>query len=86
MTIIVSAVSCLLFFKHDLIGVFTNIDSVKEKCFEVIIFAACGTFPDLWQGYLQGTIKALGIQGNVIRLNFIAYWVINLPLCYFLVF
>jgi multidrug resistance protein, MATE family len=31
-------------------------------------------------------VKALGIQGNVIKLNFIAYWIINLPLCYLLAF
>jgi Na+-driven multidrug efflux pump len=35
---------------------------------------------------LQGTIKALGIQGKVITLNFIAYWLINMPMSYLLVF
>lgn len=84
--IILMAVTCLMTFKNHLIGLFTNIESVKEKCQEVLIFAACGTIPDLWQGYLQGTIKALGIQRKMMKLNFIAYWMINLPLCYFLVF
>ena len=59
--IIIVAVTLLLSFKHNLIGIFTNIASVKDKCYEVLIYAAVGTLPDLWQGYLQGTIKALGI-------------------------
>lgn len=59
--IIVSAVTCLLTYRDSVIGLFTNIEGVKSKCFEVLIYAAIGTFPDLWQGFLQGTVKALGI-------------------------
>lgn len=61
MSIIVIAVGILLTYKESLLQVFTNIESVKAKCDEVLIYAAIGTFPDLWQGFLQGTVKALGI-------------------------
>jgi MATE family multidrug resistance protein len=40
----------------------------------------------LWQGYLQGVVKALGLQGRVVYINFIAYWIINLPLTLILTF
>ena len=52
----------------------------------MITIAAAGTFPDMWQGYLQGPIKALALQGKVIQYNFVAYWIINFPLAYFFVF
>ena len=68
------------------IGIFTDIESVKQQAYAVIGIAAAGTFPDMWQGYLQGPIKALALQGKVIQYNFIAYWMINFPLGYLFAF
>ena len=59
--LITASVLSLLIYKKQIIGIFTNIESVKEQCYAVIGIAAMGTFPDMWQGYLQGPVKALGI-------------------------
>ena len=59
--IIALAISAFFTYKEYVLDVFTNIKSVKVKCNEVFLYAAIGMFPDLWQGFLQGTIKALGI-------------------------
>jgi Na+-driven multidrug efflux pump len=52
LTLIVVVVTIQRTQKTNIIGLFTNIDSVKDKCFEVILYQAIGTFPDLWQAYL----------------------------------
>ena len=49
------------------------------------IFIA-GVFPDLWQGYIQGVIKALAIQDDVITINLIGYWLLQLPFSFLFVF
>jgi MATE family multidrug resistance protein len=49
-------------------------------CITAHLLVAVGMFPDMWQGYVQGVVKALGIQKRIIWLNIIAYYVINLPL------
>ena len=46
--IIAIAVTCMMTFKHNIIGLFTNIESVKFQCEACIFLAALGTFPDLW--------------------------------------
>lgn len=65
---------------------FTEDEKTLEICNEVYILVCLGMFPDMWQGYMQGVIKALGIQHKVMWLNLIAYWVINLPLSLLLTF
>ena len=42
--------------------------------------------PDMAQGTLVGVIKALGIQDKVVNLTLMVYWLMQLPLCYILVF
>ena len=54
-------VGCLICRKEMVIGIFTDIESVKQQAYAVIGIAAAGTFPDMWQGYLQGPIKALAL-------------------------
>lgn len=85
--LIVSAVTiAFLLHQEYWVGLFTNIVEVKQCCTAVVGLAAGGIFPDLWQGYLQGVIKALGIQGSVLYINLIAYWLLNIPLCYYFTF
>ena len=65
---------------------FTEDENTLKICHSVYILLALGMFPDMWQGYMQGVIKALGIQHKMTWLNLIAYWVINLPLSILLTF
>lgn len=72
--IISSIVLSIVVYAEEIISVFTNSDNVIKSCKSVIPLFVCGVFPDLWQGYIQGVIKALGIQGKVIIINVIGYW------------
>ena len=56
-----SAVLSFYVFHGSIIKVFTNIIGVQDAFSGVIGLAVMATFPDMWQGYLQGIIKALGI-------------------------
>ena len=82
------SIACLslLMFNKQLIGVFTNIEKVEAICFDVILLCVCGSFADLLQGYQQGIVRALGLQAKVIHINFIAYWLLNLPNSYLFAF
>jgi Na+-driven multidrug efflux pump len=51
----------LYVFHNYIIRVFTNIEAVHTIFGDVIVLAALAALPDMWQGYLQGVIKALGI-------------------------
>jgi Na+-driven multidrug efflux pump len=48
-------------FHNYIIRIFTNIEAVHEIFGNVIVLAVMAALPDMWQGYLQGVIKALGI-------------------------
>jgi len=56
-----SAVVSFYIFHNSIIKLFTNIIGVQDAFASVIGLAVMATFPDMWQGYLQGIIKALGI-------------------------
>ena len=46
--IITASVVSLLVYKTQIVGVFTNIESVKDLCHSVMGIAAVGTLPDMW--------------------------------------
>lgn len=83
---ITASVVGLYAFHGYIIGLFTNIEQVHIIFNQVILLIVSSAIPDMMKVYLQGVIKALGIQGKVIYLNFIAYYVINIPIIYFLIF
>ena len=58
---IFGAVFILYMFHNYIIRIFTNIEAVHEIFGNVIVLAVMAALPDMWQGYLQGVIKALGI-------------------------
>lgn len=56
-----TAVLSFYIFQNYIIKIFTNIIGVQDAFSSVIGLAVLAAFPDMWQGYLQGIIKALGI-------------------------
>ena len=76
----------MAFHRELFISIFTNIEPVKDLCSQVVLLLSVGSLFDCWQCFLQGPIRALGIQGEVISYNLVAYWTINLPLSYFFAF
>lgn len=67
-------------FGKYIILMFTTNQDIVTKCMEVIVLVTFCMLPDMWQGYMQGPIKALGLQAKVIPINLVAYWLINIPL------
>jgi Na+-driven multidrug efflux pump len=49
-------------YQNSVFQLLTNIAEVKETSLEVFFIALIGLLPDLWYGYLQGVIRALGLQ------------------------
>jgi MATE family multidrug resistance protein len=75
-----------MFFAKPIVGAFTSKKEVQEKALDVLPWFCAAIFPDLWQGFIQGVIKALGIQEKVAVINLIGYWVLNMPLCWLFAF
>ena len=82
------AISTILLYLniYTVIGLFTSIKTVEDVIITALPYFIVMSPLDCWQGYLSGPIKALGIQGVVAPLTFVVYWVINLPMCWVLVF
>ena len=60
--ILIVVVNCNFYlFNSTIIGWFTSIEAVHKVIDKVLIFFVLAIFPDCWQGYLQGVLKALGI-------------------------
>lgn len=74
-------VTCFFFaFRTNWIELFTKDPALSEKAHSVLHIVTIQFVPDLWQGYMQGPIKALGLQAKIVPFNLTAYWIINLPL------
>lgn len=78
-------------FRHQILSLFINPDKesasdVYKIAEQISALAILGKFFDLWQVMLQGAVRALGIQKHSANQNLIAYWIINLPLCFMLSF
>ena len=72
------------FFAFDLqiLHIFSKQESVQIVWKSALLVRCIVFLPDFSQISLQGVIRALGIQGEFVCLNLIAYWAINLPLGY----
>jgi Na+-driven multidrug efflux pump len=62
--------SCILFYFSfgTLIKIFTTNEKVLQECMKTLLTALLALFFDEWQTYLQGIIKALGIQGEAVKI------------------
>jgi MATE family multidrug resistance protein len=78
---VLSSVCTLIFllFGKQMVMVFTSSESLIKICTNSLGLVSCGLWPDMWQCYMQGPVRALGLQGKVVPFNLLAYWVINIP-------
>jgi Na+-driven multidrug efflux pump len=80
-TFIISvSVLVLYIFSRQAIEFFTVNHKVVETAMSVMFLAVLDFYLDMFNGYLQGPIRALGLQTSVIPYNLTAYWFISLPL------
>ena len=82
------ALSLVIFilFAEPILSIFTKKPDVLKEALAILPWFCAAIFPDLWQGFIQGIIKALGIQEKVAVINFLGYWVLNIPLCWLFAF
>ena len=83
---IFTACSLYYTFKNHLINVFTKDVGVQHQFDQVVLPAVLSLMPGMWQGYLQGVVKALGMQSYYVFLSFTAWWLLNMPLSVCLTF
>jgi MATE family multidrug resistance protein len=85
--VVISLTVALIFvLRRPAIRVFTSNEEMTDKATSMMWLACLDFFPDMIQGYLQGPIKALGLQGRVLPFNLTAYWFINVPFAYIFAF
>lgn len=77
----------IVYFSNEwIVNFFTDNKNVKEVWTSSITIFCLSLLPDFTQTYLKGVITGLGIQNKLVYVTLIVYWLINLPLCYFLAF
>ena len=73
-------------FNEQIVNLFTASKAVKTAWQSAILAVTISVLPDHWQTFQQGVIKGLGIQETLVNQTLFIYWVVNLPLIYFLTF
>lgn len=74
----------LLSFRQELCTLFTSDMELIEKSKSLLLVVALYQFPDAVNAVEQGVYQASGRQALGAKLNFIAYYIIGLPLAYLL--
>ncbi|KAL9179593.1 hypothetical protein ACHAXT_008883 [Thalassiosira profunda] len=84
--IFISAINIafLLGFRHRLPYLFTSDAELIEKAQDLFVVVALYQFPDALDGVEQGIFRAIGKQALAAKLNFVAYYIIGIPLGYIL--
>jgi hypothetical protein len=54
------AVGSFVIYHKPIIGIFTGIENIKKICFSIVPVISVYTTVDLWNGYLNGVVKAFG--------------------------
>jgi MATE family multidrug resistance protein len=70
----------LLIFRYQLPKLFTNSEEVIEGCSKILIIGAFYQLSDGLATIGCGILKGSGHQKNGALINFVAYWIIGLPL------
>lgn len=78
----------ILFIKfNSVVALFTSIKIVQTTVMASVNTFILGSAINCCSGYMQGPVKALGLQGRtLLLLAFFAYWIVNVPLSYVLAF
>ncbi len=54
------AVGTFIIYNRSIISIFTGIDNIKDICFSIVPVISVFTTLELWCGYLNGVVKAIG--------------------------
>lgn len=84
----VISLACLgvLIFKETIVKFYSKSEDVQKMTLDMIYLIIFTAFSDCYQGYVMGAIKGLGIQSKIVPINFVAYWLMFLPISYFVAF
>jgi MATE family multidrug resistance protein len=77
-------IALIVTFRENLASIFTNDEDLLNKCRSLFIIVALFQLPDAINGVEQGVFRASGRQSLSAKLNFVAYYVIGIPLGYYL--
>lgn len=74
----------IVLFRDNLASIFTKDEDLLNKCRSLFVIVALFQIPDAINGVEQGVFRASGRQSISAKLNFVAYYVIGIPLGYYL--
>lgn len=79
-------ISILVFFRDRLPYIFTDDEDLIEEATGLFLVVALFQIPDAVNAIEQGIFRAIGKQAVAAKLNFVAYYIIGIPLGYVLGF
>mmetsp|Transcript_15516 Transcript_15516/g.31418 ORF Transcript_15516/g.31418 Transcript_15516/m.31418 type:complete len:612 (-) Transcript_15516:28-1863(-) len=77
-------ITLIVTFRDNLASIFTKDEDLLNKCRSLFVVVALFQLPDAINGVEQGVFRASGRQSLSAKLNFVAYYVIGIPLGYYL--
>ncbi|KAL7455788.1 hypothetical protein ACHAWC_007319 [Mediolabrus comicus] len=77
-------IAAFVSFRESLASIFTTDPDLIDKCRSLFVVVALFQLPDAINGVEQGIFRASGRQSLAAKLNFVAYYVIGIPIGYFL--
>lgn len=77
-------IAAFVSFRESLASVFTTDPDLIDKCRSLFVVVSLFQLPDAINGVEQGIFRAAGWQSLAAKLNFVAYYVIGIPIGYFL--
>jgi MATE family multidrug resistance protein len=73
-------------FNRTWFSIFTNSQDVINAAMSVKYLIFFELLPDMWKVYMQGPIRALGLQSKMVPYNLVGYWILNIMVACVLVF
>ena len=70
--------------REAIMSVYTNDPTVQAICIQVFLLIAVNFLFDGIQGYLQGPIRAMGLQKRASYFAIACYYIVGIPLAWFL--
>ncbi|CAI2363663.1 unnamed protein product [Moneuplotes crassus] len=76
----------MFLFRHTLAGIFTSDEELGNTIVMALPLVFAMTFGDYLQGICQGCIKAMGKQNFASVICLVGYWIVCIPLTYYMTF
>ena len=86
MTLVFVIALALFLLRQAILDFYTEDMAVQEICFSVFLVIAINFLFDGLQGYLQGPIRAMGLQQRASYFAIAVYWLFGVPFAAFLSF